>query len=67
MHPAAMADLEEHALRRDGRFLVRVVGFVLTGAVIGSILFAKMTSPEVGTCAARAFGDAATNEAAPAK
>lgn len=50
-----MADLEHHALKRDRRFLVRLVLFLLVGAGFGAFLYAKLTSTEVGTCAADAF------------
>lgn len=57
-----MADLEKHAIQRDKRFLVRLVLLMLIGAAAGALLFVKMTSPEVGTCAANSFGAAADEE-----
>lgn len=50
-----MADLEEHAFKRDKRFLVRLVLALLVGVVAGSFLYAKLTGPGVGGCASRAF------------
>jgi len=57
-----VADLEKHAIQRDKRFLVRLVLLMLIGAAAGALLFVKMTSPEVGTCAANSFGAAADEE-----
>ncbi len=54
-----MADLEKHAIKRDKRFLVRLILMVGIGITAGVLLFIKMTSPEAGTCAAGAFGAAA--------
>lgn len=50
-----MADLEEHAFKRDKRFLVRLILALLVGVVAGAFLYAKLTSPAAGTCAARGF------------
>jgi hypothetical protein len=54
-HHGAMADLEKHALKRDRRFLVRLVLAVLVGAGVGMMVFVKMTDPRIATCAADAF------------
>jgi len=51
-----VADLEKHAIKRDKRFLMRLVLFLSIGCLAGFLLFVKMTSPEVATCAARGFG-----------
>ena len=51
-----MADLEKHAIKRDRRFLVRLVLLLVIGTLAGVLLFVKMTSEEVGTCAAGTFG-----------
>jgi hypothetical protein len=53
-----MADLEKHAFKRDRRFLVRLVLLLAVATLAGVLLFVKMTSPEVGTCAAGTFGAA---------
>jgi hypothetical protein len=57
----AVADLEKHAIKRDRRFLVRLVLLLSIGTLAGLLLFVKLTSAEVGTCAAGTFG-AATDE-----
>ncbi|MFW6049574.1 MAG: hypothetical protein ACODAU_00280 [Myxococcota bacterium] len=50
-----MADLEEHALKRDRRFLVRLLLAVLVGAAGGAFLYATLTGSRVGGCAAETF------------
>jgi hypothetical protein len=65
MLEASMADLEKHAIKRDRRFLVRLVVLLVIGTVAGILLFMKMTSPETATCAADAFGPAAPADAGP--
>lgn len=57
-----MVDLERHAFKRDKRFLVRLIVFLIIGAAFGAFLFVKITSPEVGTCVAGGFGDATDGE-----
>jgi hypothetical protein len=54
-----MADLEEHAIKRDKAFLVRLVLALVAGAIAGVFIFAKLTDESVGSCAADAFGDIA--------
>lgn len=51
-----MADLEEHAIRRDRRFLVRLALLILVGGIASAWVLAKLTSREVGSCAATFFG-----------
>jgi len=51
-----MADLEELALRRDKKFLVRLIVALAAGLVVGAFLFAKLTSTEVGDCGAGMMG-----------
>ena len=51
-----MADLEEHAFKRDKRFLVRLVLFLIIGALAGIWVAAKLTSAGTAGCAANAFG-----------
>lgn len=62
-----MADLEKHAIKRDKRFVVRLVLFLVIGLFVGILLFAEMTSEEVGGCAAGVFSGATgqPGEAAP--
>jgi len=54
--PAAVADLERHAFKRDKGFLVKLALFLVVGVVFGIFVFIKMTSPEVGSCVADGFG-----------
>jgi hypothetical protein len=51
-----VADLEEHAIRRDRRFLVRLGVLLLLGALASLWVFGKLTSDETGGCAATLFG-----------
>jgi hypothetical protein len=55
----AVASLEEHAIRRDRKFLVRLVLALGAGLVFGLFLFNHLTSNSVVSCAAQSFGDAA--------
>ena len=50
-----MTDLEELALRRDKRFLFRVIVGVLLGIVFGIFVADRLTSAGTGSCAARSF------------
>ncbi len=61
-HVEVVADLEKHAIKRDHRFLVRLVLLLAVGTLAGILLFVKMTSNEVGTCAAGTFGAAAAED-----
>jgi hypothetical protein len=49
-----MADLEEHAFRRDKRFVVRLVLTLIVGLIGGLYVFAHLTSHETAGCAAEA-------------
>jgi hypothetical protein len=51
-----MADLEEHALRRDRGFLVRLVLTLGAGLVFGLFIFAGLTGEGTVGCAARTIG-----------
>lgn len=51
-----MSDLEEQALRKDRRFLVRLVLVLLAGTFAGVWIFAMMTSDRAKGCAAEAVG-----------
>lgn len=52
-----MADLEEHAFRRDRRFVVRLV-LVLSVATLGGLfVYAHLTSRRTAGCAADVFTD----------
>jgi hypothetical protein len=50
-----MADLEEHALRRDRRFIVRLVVTLVLATLAGLFLFAQLTSDRTAGCAADAM------------
>jgi hypothetical protein len=60
-----MADLEEHALKRDKKFLLRMVLGLLTAAIFGFIIASQLTSDAVGTCAARGFNNVAPAPGSP--
>jgi hypothetical protein len=57
-----MADLEKHAIKRDKRFLVRLILLLAIGTTAGILLFMKLTSTETGSCAATAFGETTGEE-----
>lgn len=61
-----MSDLEEQALRKDRRFLVRLVLVLIAGAIAGVWMFAMMTSDRAKGCAADAVGGGVT-EAPPSE
>ncbi len=50
-----LADLEEHAYKRDRRFIVRLVTTLLLALVAGLFLFAQLTSERTASCAADAM------------
>jgi hypothetical protein len=50
-----MADLERYAVRRDRRFLVRLVALIVAGAVVGLVLYGQLTSDSSVACLARTF------------
>jgi len=52
-----MADLEEHALRRDRRFIVRLVSTLVLAFVAGLFLYVQLTSRRTAGCAANVFMD----------
>lgn len=49
-----MADLEEHAFKRDRRFVVRLVLSLAVSTVFGLYVYAHMTSRHTAGCAADA-------------
>lgn len=51
-----MADLEEHAFRRDRRFLVRLIVLLALGALGGFWAVSHLTSRGFAGCAARTMG-----------
>jgi len=52
-----MADLEEHAFKRDKRFLVRLILGVIVAVMSGLWVATHLTSSSTGSCAANMFGD----------
>lgn len=52
----AMADLEEHAIKRDKRFLVRLILMLAAGLLAGLWAYNFLTSDRTGACAAESFG-----------
>ena len=50
-----MADLEEHAFRRDRRFVVRLVLSLLIGLGAGLVTYVQLTSDRTARCSAEAF------------
>ncbi len=61
-----MADLEEHAIKRDKKFLVKLVLGLIAGVIAGLILYAELTSTSTGNCAASMFGTVSEPAPAPA-
>jgi hypothetical protein len=49
-----MADLEEHAFKRDRRFVVRLVLTMIVALIGGLYLYAQLTSRRTAGCAAEA-------------
>lgn len=61
-----MADLEKLAIRRDRRFVWRLVLVLGVAGLVGAFLFAKLTSQEFGNCSANLFGAGGAENGAPA-
>jgi hypothetical protein len=61
-----MADLEKHAIKRDKRFLVRLVVLLAIATLVGMFIFSKLTSSDFGSCLAGGFGSV-TEPPAPAE
>jgi hypothetical protein len=51
---SAMADLEQHAFKRDRRFVVRLVLMLACGLLFGLFVYAQLTSDHTAGCAADA-------------
>jgi hypothetical protein len=60
-----MANLEDHAIQRDRRFIVRLVLGLVAGAIFGLFVFDNLTSDRTTTCAARMFGSVAPSTTSP--
>lgn len=52
-----MADLEEHAFKRDKRFVVRLVIGLVLAALAGVFIAGRLTSEGTAGCAADALLD----------
>ncbi|MEY4509481.1 MAG: hypothetical protein RLZZ450_1603 [Pseudomonadota bacterium] len=50
-----MADLEEHAFRRDKRFVVRLVLTLIVALLGGLFIYGRLTNQGTASCAAGAF------------
>jgi hypothetical protein len=50
-----MADLEEHAFKRDKRFVVRLVLTLIVATMGGVFIFGRLTSTDTASCAADTF------------
>ncbi len=50
-----VADLEEHAFKRDKRFVVRLVLALALAAVAGAFIYGRLTSARTAGCAADAL------------
>jgi hypothetical protein len=62
-----MADLEEHAFKRDKRFVVRLVLTLSLSALFGLYIYEHLTSRRTAGCAAdSALGSEASDAAPPA-
>jgi hypothetical protein len=64
-----MADLEEHAFKRDKRFIVRLVLTLIVAGLAGAFIAGRLTSKGTASCAADAAlsGPAAPESRSPAK
>jgi hypothetical protein len=51
-----MADLEEHAIKRDRGFLVRLALLLLVGLIAGLMIYKVLVGETVAGCAATTFG-----------
>ena len=50
-----MADLEEHAFKRDKRFVVRLVITLILASLAGVFVYGRLTSQGTASCAADAL------------
>lgn len=53
---SAVASLEDHAIQRDKRFLIRLVLLLSVGLIFGLFVFDHLTGSAVANCAARNMG-----------
>lgn len=50
-----MADLEELALKRDRRYVVRLVALMVVAVVLATIQYSELSGGRMGTCLAKAY------------
>ncbi len=60
-----MADLEEHAIQRDKRFLLRLFASLVIGGAAALWAASHLTSHRTAGCAASLFGSTAPETSAP--
>ena len=60
-----MADLEEHAIQRDRRFVYRLILSLAIAAAAGLWIASHLTSTDTGTCAAGLFGSSPPSTTTP--
>lgn len=60
-----MADLEEHAIQRDKRWLFRLFAAVGVAMIAGLWMASHLTSGSTGSCIAESFGSAPPASASP--
>ena len=53
-----MADLEQHAFKRDRRFVVRLALTLALGLLFGVFMYGQLTSKRAAGCAADVAADA---------
>lgn len=61
-----MADLEEHAFKRDKRFIIRLVLTLSLSALFGLYIYGHLTSKRTAGCAAETIGGDASDAGSPA-
>lgn len=64
-HQRPVADLEEHAIKRDKRFVFRLVILLAIALLFGILVWSWLTGSQVAGCAARSFGTVTETPPAP--
>jgi hypothetical protein len=60
-----VAELEDHAIQRDKKFLIRLVLLLGAGFLFGLFVFDWLTGRPVASCAARSLGAESGETSAP--
>jgi len=60
-----MADLEEHAFKRDKRFVLRLLLAIVVALMGGIFIYGRLTNQGTASCAAGAMLGAAESESTP--